>query len=101
MGFAPQGSDSEIMSDAFMAFRLMMNYLDDLAITIDTAGRIRTSIEASSATLTVTVSSGTLSTVTTVSTVTNLAQIGGNAANSFLFDTMDIVWNTGIRPQII
>ena len=100
MGFPVQGADAPMMSDAFMAFRLMMGYLDDLSTAINPiTGQVR--VDASPG---VAITSGVLQTVTTVTTVgavTNLAQIGGVAANSFIFDEMDIVWNTGIRPQIV
>jgi len=92
----PQGADAPMISDAFMAFRLLVGYLDDLAMTIDPSiGRQRNTAIIESGTIT------TVTSVTTVTTVTNLAQIGGVVANSFIFDTMDIVFNTGIRPQII
>lgn len=84
------------MDDAFMEFRLMADYLKDLALAINPNNSTqRVSIEASPASVSVTGS------LTTVSTVTNLAQIGGVLANGFIFDEMDIVWNTGIRPNII
>jgi hypothetical protein len=100
---SPQGADSPTMSDAFMAFRLMMNYIEDLSITVDSKARIRTFLDEinSSAILSNVLTVNTVTTVITVSNVTNLAEIGGNPANSFIFDTMDIVWNTGIRPQIV
>jgi hypothetical protein len=97
---SPQGADAPMLSDAFMAFRLMINALDDLSTTIDpTTGRLRGTVLTETGSIITTVT--TVTTVSTVTSVTNLAQIGGVAANSFIFDTMDIVWNTGIRPQII
>jgi hypothetical protein len=98
---SPQGANAPMMSDAFMAFRLMMSYLDDLSMTIDPlSGRVRQKLEAIDTGLTLT-NVTTVATVTTVSTVANLAEIGGVSANSFIFDEMNIVWNTGIRTQII
>lgn len=86
------------MGDAFMAFRLLMSYLDDLSMTIDpNTSNIRVITQTGSVIATVT----TVTTVTTVATLSNITNIGGVVANSFIFDTMDIVWNTGIRPQII
>jgi hypothetical protein len=99
MGSA-QGADAPMMSDAFMAFRLMMSYLEDLSMATDpTTGRLRGTAIIESGTIT-TVS--TVTTVTTVATVTNVANFGSNQpTDGFLRDIMDIVWNTGIRPQII
>lgn len=50
----------------------------------------------------VTISSGTVttvSTVTTCATVTNLAQIGGVAANSVVMDLADVAWATAVRGR--
>jgi hypothetical protein len=78
------------LEDTFMSLRLLVNSLGDLAIAIDPSnGRMRT---------TDIIESGSLS---TIDTVTNLSQIGGNNATGFIFDEMDIVFNTGIRPQIV
>jgi hypothetical protein len=102
MGFPVQSADAPMMSDAFMAFRLMMSHLDEISNAYDlTNGRIRTTDIIESGTITTVGTVTTVTTVTTVATVTNLGQIGGVAANSFIFDEMDIVWNTGIRPQIV
>ncbi len=81
------------MDDAFMELRLTADYLKDIPLVIDpSSSRVRTKIEES---ITLT------ATVATVTTVTNLAQIGNNPMNSFLFDEMDVVWSTGIMPQIV
>lgn len=99
MGFAGQGADSPIMSDAFMAFRLLMSYLDDLSTAVDSVtGRLRTTDIIESGTLT---SVTTVTTVTSVTSVANIAGIGSVSATGFIFDEMDVVWNTGIRPQIV
>lgn len=47
----------------------------------------------------VTISSGTVTTVTTCATVTNLAQIGGVAANSLVLDQSDTAWATAVRGR--
>lgn len=87
---SPQGADSPMISDAFLAFRLMINNLDDLVTVIDPgSGRMKTICI---------IESGSLS---TVDTVTNLAQIGGISTSGFIFDEMDIVFNTGIRVNIV
>ncbi len=100
-----QGADAPMLSDAFMAFRLMMNYLDDIAVTVDsTTGRQRSTAIIESGTITTVGTVTSVTTVTTVATITtlsNITNIGGNTASSFVFDTMDIVFNTGIRSQII
>lgn len=96
MGFAGQGADSPIMSDAFIAFRLMVNSLEDLLMAMDPGtGKLRVSVDAGTF-----ITSGNVITLSG-SLITNVQQIGGNAANSFIFDEMDVVWNTGIRPQIV
>jgi len=97
MGFPGQGADSPIMSDAFMAFRLMMNYLEDLSMATDpTSGKLR--VDASPG---IAITSGVLTTVTTVTTLTNQTNMGGNPANSLVLDIMDNVWYVAIRPQIV
>jgi hypothetical protein len=98
MGFPGQGADSPIMSDAFIAFRLFMNQLDDLSLAIDpTKSRVRTNIEESIL-LDVKVNSGTLS---TVSNVTNIVNLGGRDATLFQNDIMDKIFFEAIRQQII
>jgi hypothetical protein len=85
------------MDDAFMELRLMADSLKDLPMAMNpSTGQLR--VDASPG---VAITSGTLTTVTTVTSVTNIPNIGGNPANSFILDEMDIVWNTGIRPQIV
>lgn len=80
------------MEDAFMELRLMADALKDIPLTIDpSTSNVRV----------ITQTGSIITTVTTVSTVTNLPQIGGVVTNGFIFDTMDIVFNTGIRPQIV
>ncbi len=84
------------MKDAFMELRLMADYLKDIPLTIDpSTSRVRTKIEES-----VTLNA-TVATVTTVSTVTNVVNFGGRDATLFQDDIITLIWNTGIRPQII
>lgn len=111
---SPQGADSPIISDAFMAFRLMMNYLDDLSLTIDpSTSRLRVNVEAGSLTSVGTVSSvsfvttvggvtlvSSVGSVATVTTLTNLVNLGGIPALAFVSDNMYLLWATAIRPRI-
>lgn len=55
--------------------------------------------DPASAALRVLISSGTVTTVTTCATVTNLAQIGGVAANSLVLDQSDTAWATAVRGR--
>lgn len=102
------------MEDAFMAFRLMMNYLDDLSLTIDpSTSRLRVNVETG--TLTSVGSITTVGFVTTVGGVTlvtgvgsvnnvvqlqNLVNLGGIPALTLITDNMYLLWATAIRPRI-
>lgn len=105
---SPQSANSPMLSDAFMTFRLMMNYLDDLSMTIDAStSRLRVNVETGTLTSVGTVTTvstvGTVSTVNTVSTVSqlqNLVNLGGIPASTLIFDNMYLLWATAIRPRI-
>lgn len=77
------------MDDAFMELRLMADYLKDIPMTIDpTNARLRVSIESPTS-------------FPITGSLTNISQIGGNSASQFMFDEMDITFNTGFRAQVI
>jgi len=114
----PQGADAPMLSDAFMAFRLLMGYLDDLAMAIDSQSRVRTIVDGitggvtlSNVTTVGTVSSvssvssvasvTSVGSVSTVSTLQNLVSLGGIPALAFVSDNMYLLWATAIRPRII
>lgn len=101
---SPQGANAPMMSDAFMAFRLMMGYLDDLSLTIEpSTARLKTTIQNIDTGLTLS-NVTTVATVSTVTSVTNVAQIGGTpagSADSFIPDEMDMVWEACIRSKIV
>lgn len=110
----PQGADAPMMSDAFMAFRLMANYLDDLSLTIDpSTSRVRVNVETGTLTSVGTVTSVTnvntvssvlsvssVGSVSIISTLQNLVNLGGVPALAFVSDNMYLLWATAIRPRI-
>jgi hypothetical protein len=80
------------MEDAFMELRLMADGLKDLPMSINPSNsRLRVDIE----------NSISIPITGTLTAVTNIVNIGGNSAAGYMLDTMDIVFNTGIRPHVI
>jgi len=74
------------MEDAFMELRLMADMLKDIPLAIDSSARMRTFIDAVSPTTTI---------------GTNIINIGGITSAGYIFDEMDIVFNTGTRTNCI
>jgi hypothetical protein len=96
---SPQGADSPMISDVFMALRLLADVLKDIPLTIDPGtSRVRTKIEDS---ITINANVPIVTTVTTVSSVTNIDRLGGRDALIFQNDIMDKVFLEAVRLQII
>ncbi|MCZ7404277.1 MAG: hypothetical protein O8C67_05010 [Candidatus Methanoperedens sp.] len=76
---------SIIVGDAFADLRLAAIATQDIGLAVDQQARMRTFIDATSPTATIAV---------------NVSNIGGIPSAGFIFDEMDINYNTGIRQQI-
>ncbi len=76
---------------------VMVRILDAVGhLTPDALSRLRVNVEAG----TVTISSGTVTTVTTVSTLTNQAQMGGYAANQQI-PLLNLLGEGDLRRNIV
>jgi hypothetical protein len=86
-------AQQETLEAIQMLTSVLMNALG--ALSPDAFNRLRVSVEAG----VVTVSSGTITTVTTVGSVTNIAQIGGIAANQMI-PALQLGSEADLRAQI-
>ena len=86
---------TELVQDGLIEIVRQLQSIKSSTSIPDTSGRTRVAIETGG----VSVTSGTITTVTTVGTANNLAAIGGYSANQYLMSQSNAAWGN-LRSKI-